>query len=455
MRGSQKSKRVSWAPDVNLCQVRLFLSEDSPSQVGIGAQDHLQAKASWLLHSSGMNYDDHLPPGFEGAQPFNQVKKEFSQIPLIKWKCPPRFVLNHNWQVVAGEESKEAEVQNQREMRVLEAVYPRPSAIPPSPSVSPDIENYYQDDRQTPIIPITPIEDEEPDPSCSSVIPTATSLSVQQPVFPQGLLVPGSAYTSKSDLTVAPNLADNEKPASVTIPGVEPDVVAAASAVFTAIMRSNEQGSLIDHELLIKILSNPKLVEKLVTDYTKPSNPQITPKPSSPPMIPLGPLTGPHPVHISRTESDLPFSAAPATGNLYPVTNAAVPNLNPRPHPPGVVPIPNPAAKAPPVKDVNYYKSLIQQHGGERPEAQDLTLPQFSNCHSPQTLSANQEPVQSTKPKIPKPCIYFNSSRGCRHGANCAYQHDSSFQQRVGTMQQPPIPSAKRMKLDREITGRT
>lgn len=35
------------------------------------------------------------------------------------------------WQVVAGDESEEAEIQNQREMRVLEAVYPRPSAIPP------------------------------------------------------------------------------------------------------------------------------------------------------------------------------------------------------------------------------------------------------------------------------------------------------------------------------------
>jgi len=40
-------------------------------------------------------------------------------------------VLDVTWQVVAGEESKKSEVENQREMRVLEAVYPRPSAIPP------------------------------------------------------------------------------------------------------------------------------------------------------------------------------------------------------------------------------------------------------------------------------------------------------------------------------------
>lgn len=42
-----------------------------------------------------------------------------------------QIVLNIAWQVVAGEDSKEVETQKQREMRVLEAVYPRPSAIPP------------------------------------------------------------------------------------------------------------------------------------------------------------------------------------------------------------------------------------------------------------------------------------------------------------------------------------
>jgi len=42
-----------------------------------------------------------------------------------------QLVLNLTWQVVSGEESKDMEFQNQREIRVLEAVYPRPSAIPP------------------------------------------------------------------------------------------------------------------------------------------------------------------------------------------------------------------------------------------------------------------------------------------------------------------------------------
>lgn len=64
-------------------QVKLFLSDESPSQVGLSGQDHLQAKESW--HS-----DDNLPPGFEGIQPANLFQNKLSQITLIQWKCPSR-----------------------------------------------------------------------------------------------------------------------------------------------------------------------------------------------------------------------------------------------------------------------------------------------------------------------------------------------------------------------------
>lgn len=71
-------------------QVRLFLSEECPSLVGLSAQDHLQAKASWMLHSNTIGFDDNLPPGFEGCHSVNQLKNTFSQIPLVAWTSPPR-----------------------------------------------------------------------------------------------------------------------------------------------------------------------------------------------------------------------------------------------------------------------------------------------------------------------------------------------------------------------------
>ncbi|KAF3666099.1 putative peptide methionine sulfoxide reductase A5-like [Capsicum annuum] len=74
-------------------------------------------------------------------------------------ECPPKFNLDAEWSVVAGEESKEAEDQEHREKRVSEVVYPSQFAIPSNPYASLDREQYY-DDNQTPVIRITPIEEE-------------------------------------------------------------------------------------------------------------------------------------------------------------------------------------------------------------------------------------------------------------------------------------------------------
>ncbi|XP_009611980.1 zinc finger CCCH domain-containing protein 45 [Nicotiana tomentosiformis] len=141
----KKSNRVSWATGPNLCQVKHFLQEDCPSKVGRGSQHHLQLKPS-------------LRPSFEGRHCLKQSKERLPYIPLAKWKCPPKFTLNESWCVVAGEESKEAEAQKHREKRVLEAVYPSRSAIPPNPSTSSDLDQFY-DDNQTQVIPIIPIEE--------------------------------------------------------------------------------------------------------------------------------------------------------------------------------------------------------------------------------------------------------------------------------------------------------
>uniref|UniRef100_A0A5B6YIN0 Putative zinc finger CCCH domain-containing protein 6 n=1 Tax=Davidia involucrata TaxID=16924 RepID=A0A5B6YIN0_DAVIN len=438
MRGLQKSKRVSWASDVNLCQVRLFLSEESPSQVGLGAQDHLQAKTSWPPHSTGLGSDDNLPPGFEGAHPENLLKNKLSQIPLIKWRCPPRFVLDFTWQVVAGEESKEVEVQNQRELRVLEAVYPRASAIPPNPSVLTGIEDSHHHNQRTPLIPITPIEDEDTaaDTSFDSMAPNTIAM-ISQPLQ----LAPGILPASQCSATY-PNPPANGNPVAGMALGVEPSVAAAAYTALTAVMTSNDQENLIDRDLLIKILRDPKVVEKLITDHGAATNPQIIPKPRSSGVT----LSDPLPVHINRTEAGAPLLATP----FYSPANMVGPASKPRTPLPEVVSVPSPPVGAPVAKDINYYKSLIQQHGGERQEI----LPQFGSRSNHQ-LVANLESVNNPrpmdlKPKIMKPCIYFNSSRGCRHGANCSYQHDAPSQQRVSSMQEQ---STKRMKMDREITG--
>ncbi|KAL2346259.1 hypothetical protein Fmac_000259 [Flemingia macrophylla] len=432
MRRLQKSKRVSWASDLDLCQVRLFLSEESPSQVGLNSQDHLQAKTSLLLHPGEASSDDILPPGFEGTHASSQFEIIPSQIPVIRWTTPLKIGLDPTWRVVSGEESKEVEDQRQREMRVLEAIYPRISSIPPNPSVSMDIEDsHYIDDSQTLLIPITAIEDEDTAAGASS--DSLDSFGVSQSLeLPPGMFRDSNSATS---MQLARGLASD---------------VAAASVALTNIVKSNEQGKLIDHELLSNILNNPEVIEKLVRDYGATNNSQyvhnvgssLAAAFSNPPiLVNQGETAPPSSVVFSATSS----YATPTGGQVTPAS---------APWPPRSVvssAVVSSPVEVPAPKDVNYYKSLIQQHGGDKQE----TLPYSSKrqVHQPATnyeTTYNQR-AKGSKPKIMKPCIFFNSSRGCRNGANCSYQHDTSYQPRGNAVS--GIQSSKRMKMDNEISG--
>ncbi|XVF63731.1 hypothetical protein PTKIN_Ptkin09bG0109600 [Pterospermum kingtungense] len=454
MRGLHKSKRVTWAPDVNLCQTRLFLSEESPSQVGLGPQDHLQAKSS-VSHLNGAAVDDFLPPGFEGSHSTNHPQINVSEIPVIKWRCPLRFVLDLNWQVVSGEESKEVEIQNQREVRVLEAVYPRPSAIPTNPSVSTDIENCHYDDHETPQIPISPVEEEDAviETPSDAVAPLRSSISSQSQFTP-GIL--SSLHCSMPSVSSA---SANEKLAAGMLHNFEPSVAAAASAAFTAINQSNEHGNMIDPDLLVQILSNPKLIEKLVTDYGAASGTQNLPKSSSPLVPssnPLPPVNLPDlsPAYINRTENGTASLGATSSGAFYAqLPNGVTVGLSNKEGPvPSVQPVsPSPAVGLTQKKDMSYYKNLIQQHGEERQGPAQKFNSRYNHHPRPNQELINNPTSRDSKPKIMKPCIYFNSSRGCRNGANCAYQHDTSSQNRGNNV--PDAPNAKRMKMDREISS--
>lgn len=257
------------------------------------------------------------------------------------------------------------------------------------------------------------------------------------------LFVPAGTSTS---LHILPNSMCSTSSGS-TMAGMdlgnEPDVVAAASAALSVLVKSNEIGSSIDRELLVKILNNPKMIEQLVVDSGAVTNSQ---KPIPSPNLSLG--------QMHKIESNA--SATPVSGNHF----LAQPNgasVGPLPNPHSSsrgVPVSSLPSTGPPMKDLSYYKSLIQQHGGERQD--DPPRPQFGNRHN-QPSGANQEflhnqPSRDGKSKIMKPCIYFNSSRGCRHGANCSYQHDPVFQQRSSSSV-PEMPSAKRTKVDREISS--
>lgn len=116
------------------------------------------------------------------------------------------------------------------------------------PSVSPGVEAERFDDSKTPTIRLTPIEDE---------LESAEE----------------SSHTSSLESSFNANKQDQletKLPCSTVEPvsGFAPDLSLAASAALTALMKTKEQGSMVDPDLLIKFLSDPEIVKNLITDTT-------------------------------------------------------------------------------------------------------------------------------------------------------------------------------------------
>ncbi|MED6220205.1 hypothetical protein PIB30_042636 [Stylosanthes scabra] len=548
-----KSNRVSWAPASNLCQIKLFLSDDCPSKVGLKSQDHLQAKTSSMLPSSTNEHMD-LPPGFEDNHFLNQPKVELFRIFPIKWQRPPLFTFRDNWQVAAGEESKEKMDQKLREMKVLEAVYPRISAIPPSPSVSRDVEKEGYDDNLTPLIPIIPIEEEDsmdinPEVAVTKPADTPTKLLSQNL---QQYIAATTPINSQCNTSATVALSASGNSMSAISPGSEPDLAAASALVASAIMKSNEQGNPIDMDLLVKIFNDPKMIEKLVNQRGTAAAPITTssntglktaafgttptsavdlvpPVPkqatssvsmlmpaSNKPAIPPVPLSRPSSGNLATSSVTLPPQATtpspppplpststfnmhrPVNNNAHIVTDVMLPTLEPQPPQQDRIlssgikrtaPLPcvnssselstvplkstamnlhaganqvrSKAASVPyqtsstgssfAVKDANYYKNLIRQHGADKQDGQESLIGiRHNNFQDLKTV--NNLKQREVIFKNQKPCIYFNSSRGCRNGANCPYQHDISAQWGAGN--DLVAQNAKRMKLGTEVNGR-
>ncbi|KAK6922626.1 hypothetical protein RJ641_010930 [Dillenia turbinata] len=320
----KRLNRVSWAPGATLCQVRLFSSEEIPAQAAYKAQDCPKGKGS-CKDSNCIDLTVH-PPAQKGSNNVKHLKKELPLIPQIKWKCPPKFILDSNWCVATGEEGEEAKVQKQREMGVPEAIYLQHSAIPPSPYVSWDLEESHYDDHCTRLIPITPIEEELAGSLSAQAVPTS-------PISSQNMAI--SPDLTASELPTVPQLKSPAALEEMLLDaGFDVDVGAAAAIALTTLSEIKEKGSFIDINMLVEILRNPKMHEKLSEELggplktgssssssaeshkglaLKPSTFEGTILASSPQPAP-DPLTTPSSVMVSSPAPSINAGTVPVSG---------------------------------------------------------------------------------------------------------------------------------------------
>lgn len=354
-----------------------------------------------------------------------------------------------------------------------------------------DVERERYDHSLTPCVPINPIEEESQEDQ-EDLATVNTIVGSQPPGFPQGLLASGTANASESK---PPGFEQVHVPGK--LPNQSTDFAAVASTALTAIKKSTEKGSMIDTELLIKILNDPKMIQKLINVHapqadpgipsintlTAPSSKTVTPYVSSslsncdmqrtpdvnfhmpgivcttsntiPLQLDTGRISGLK--RPARSEPLPPLSSPQSDHVMLPGPNHAQPNTAPLSSFPG--------QEAGTVKDMNYYKNLIREHGIEQKESLDSVSCINGNNHNHMrdlTMSLNFNPVE-LKAKKSKPCMFFKSAKGCRNGVNCEYLHDTSLHWRTGSKLEAQsakrtggimeAQSAKRMKLNGVSTG--
>ncbi|PUZ49349.1 hypothetical protein GQ55_7G318900 [Panicum hallii var. hallii] len=338
----------------------------------------------------------------------------------------------------------------------LEAIYPRPSNIPPNPFVSPDVKDSYFDDSQTQLVPLIPVEeDDASDQLEEQSVGPPNSYHQSDKCDSAAVRVPQASDAPFTTAQQQPNGSINT--ASAGGISSEPDAVAAASAAYTAIMQSNQMGNMIDQDLLIKILSDPAQLERLMKEYGTLKHEQPINSSAPAPMLPGLPpqMTAsapvPFPDHMTTFHNINPgLPPPPPVMNRLP---PAIPSVGMNP----------PASSSQainfsnvPGRGINYYKTLIHQHGGERQEPLQQHGMQFGMHHHSvpsqtstiDVVSNGTMPGREIKQRPTKPCAYFNSARGCRNGANCTFLHDVS----AARKEQPK--GSKRIKLDSRIAGR-
>eukprot|EP00250_Pteridium_aquilinum_P006663 c16533_g2_i1 orf=174-1109(+) len=183
-----RKKTVTWANNEKICEVCHFVVDDAPSLLGVAVRELFHCKQQSFLceHSICAHGDTRLeakrarftsvmepgedlvdvPPRFghsiANKQPQPEVMLGISMAITVPWNCPDKFHLDGSWLWAGGEESTEVALQQQREMRLFEAFYPRSTFVPDSP-VEPQERCKDIDASLVSQIPLIPLEEEEMD----------------------------------------------------------------------------------------------------------------------------------------------------------------------------------------------------------------------------------------------------------------------------------------------------
>lgn len=261
-----------------------------------------------------------------------------------------------------------------------------------SPFVSFNVESESYDDCLTPIISLIPIEEYE------SVTGINHDVSVTKK---QGDSL-SKLQTQTTKQCIPPATTSSEANF----------VTASITTVLSTILKSIEEGTVIDVDFLFKIANDPIMIEKIMEEYStvtttgmntpsRTASARKSSAPSNSPMI------------VASEMSEIPSSSLLASVHDNHVTATALVPLS------ASVSAHTAALHVHmPVKDVNYHKNLVRKYDGmSQPDMQNHNHLQYYK--RPRVRNPNE-----VRRKIQKSSKYYKTSRGCHRGSKCRYVHD-------------------------------
>ncbi|KAH7439538.1 hypothetical protein KP509_04G065900 [Ceratopteris richardii] len=263
-----RGKTVCWPPQDQICQIRLFLSDDAPASVGF-MHDLTNVTLSNPVKSDCLNEvttcSDMRSCLAKRAR--HSYETMFTMVSDMAWSLPKKFIYAHEWQVAKGNDSNEVASQKGRELRVLEAVYPRLTSIPDSPyePAETPMHSKSMSIASVPLIPIEDVEEEVPrglddgmklTSGCPESDNSSGSLIYEKRL--QRLSVPPSSSSG---------LVDGSLGSSFTKEGLEAAVLAAASVL----LHKYASKDLADLDLLLELLKKPSSLLEMKTLVNQPS----------------------------------------------------------------------------------------------------------------------------------------------------------------------------------------
>lgn len=177
----KKKKRVSWASDEKLVQVKMFekylpsLMGNAPRPVGsFAAMMQLEKQREKEVADQQRKHEE------------GEWKERFEKMTAtVPWKAPQLLYMSPEYKVAMGEKSKEMGIQRERQSKILGEYYSREEDIPPTPTEPAEAQEEY-DDASVPLIPLD--EMYTPPPQQQQQLPP--TLQQQQQQLPPHLAQP-------------------------------------------------------------------------------------------------------------------------------------------------------------------------------------------------------------------------------------------------------------------------